>query len=100
MFRGKAVGLAALSLSEAETEDPRCIYGLHKKLSERQVSRIVNDMSFGYLTSFPAPENTGPDRRVHGLAPRFLKGKDMTSQEVDELRNVLTYRLESTKLAS
>ena len=80
MFRGKTVGLAALSLSETESEDPRGTYGLHKRLSERQASRIVNDMSFGYLTSFPAPENAGPDRRVARLASRFLEGKDMSSE--------------------
>ena len=100
LFQKKTGGIAGLSLSTAEVEDRRRTYGLHRKFSQPQASQIVKDMSFGYLTSFPPPSNTGPDGRVHRLASRLLEDEEMAPQEIDELRGYLTYRLESMKAAS
>lgn len=81
-------------------EDLRGTYGLYKKFSELQTSRLVKDMSSGCLTSFPPPNNTGPNGRVHRLASRGLEDKEMAPCEIDELRGALTYRLESMKVVS
>ena len=100
LFRRKTGGIASLSLSATKIEDRRSTYGLHRKFSELQASRIIKDMSFGYLNSFPPPSNTGPDGRVHRLASRCLEGIELASPEMDELRHALTYRLEAMKAAS
>ena len=100
LFRKKTGGIAGLSLSTTEVEDHKRTYGLHRKFSQPQAVNIVKDMSFGYLTSFPPPANTGPDGRVHRLASRLLEDKEMAPQEINELRGYLTYRLESMKAAS
>ena len=100
LFRKKTGGTAGSSLSTTKMLDNRRTYGLHRKFSEPQASKIVKDMSFGYLTSFPPPPNTGPDGRVHRLASRLLENKEMVPQEINEVRGYLTYRLESMKAAS
>ena len=100
LFQRKTDGIAGLSLLATEIEDRRRTYGLHRKVSEPQAVRIVKDTSFGYLTSYPPPSNTGPDGRLHRLASRLLEDKEITPQEINELRVYLTYHLKGMKAAS
>ena len=63
-FRKKTDGIAGLSYLATEIEDCERTYGLYRKSNEPQAVKIVKDMSFGYLTSYPPPSNTRPDGRV------------------------------------
>ena len=66
------VGVSSASVG-AET---RSHCGLHSKFNRRRAITVIKDMAYGYLTSFPHPENSSTDRECNMAAKSLVNGEN------------------------
>ena len=75
-------------------------YGLHSKFNRCQAITAIKDLAYGYLNSFPPPDNSSTDRECIGDARALLKSENFPSWKLEDLQAALQYRMDSMRLAS
>lgn len=94
---GRTGAIEAGSTSmEVETRS----YGLHCKFNRRQAITAIKDLAYGYLNSFPPPDNSSTDRGCNGDARALLEKDKFPSWKLEGLQAALQYSMDSMRLAS
>ena len=75
-------------------------YGLHSKFNRSQAITVIKDLAYGYLNSFPPPDNSSTDRECNGDARALLNSEKFPSWKLEGLQAALQYRMDSMRLAS
>ena len=66
-------------------------YDLHSKFNRRQAITVIKDLAYGYLNSFPPPNNSSTDRECNGDARALLNSEKFPSWKLERLQAALQY---------
>lgn len=66
-------------------------YDLHSKFNRRQAITVIKDLAYGYLNSFPPPNNSSTDRKCNGDARALLNSEKFPSWKLERLQAALQY---------
>lgn len=92
----KGASKAGSTSMEVKTQS----YGLHSKFNKRQAITAIKDLAYGYLNSFPPPNNSSTDRACNADARALLESEKFPSWKLKGLQAALQYRMDSMRLAS
>lgn len=90
----------AIEASSASMDMKTQSYGLHSKFNRRQAITAIKDLAYGYLNSFPPPDNSSTDRACNWDARALLESEKFPSWKLEGLQAALQYRMDSMRLAS
>lgn len=95
--RNKAGGVdTALSVGTITNN----VHGLSERFNDNQANSATKDLAYGYLNSFPPPDNSAPDKITNLAARSLLKGNCCSYFTPEDLHATLAYRLGLMSLAS
>lgn len=96
--QSKAGGLGTASLSAtANTTNTHCF---SDRFNDYQANSAIKDLAYGYLNSFPPPDNSAPDRESNLAARSVLEGAIISKHALNDLHATLAYRLGLMSLAT
>lgn len=76
------------------------VHGLSVRFNDNQANLATKDLAYGYLNSFPPPNNSAPDKVINMVARSLLKEGSYSYFTPEDLHATLAYRLGVTSLAS
>lgn len=63
-----------------------------------QARLVVQKLCRIYMSSYPGADNAGPNVALHRSIRQLIEGTKLPSYKVEELRSILTFRMELTKV--
>ncbi|MCJ1344701.1 hypothetical protein MMC31_002904 [Peltigera leucophlebia] len=74
--------------------------GFSDRFNDYQAKSAIKDLAYGYLNSFPPPDNSAPDRESNLAARSILEGVSISKHALEDLHATLAYRLGLMSLAT
>lgn len=93
---GGGLGTASSSAT-ANTTNTHCF---SDRFNDYQANSAIKDLAYGYLNSFPPPDNSAPDRESNLAARSVLEGAIISKHALNDLHATLAYRLGLMSLAT